>query len=132
MKKRLCMHGNMTTFSQHTLLKKPSVTQDQNTRVTENSTFHVERSEKSVNTRDWASLSIWLTEFSVALVLWSCVTLGFSNSVGKRTFPANLKVVHYMDGYYGGHSIFHYVLYRQYLKNPTVFESATWHSTFVS
>jgi hypothetical protein len=28
----------------------------------------------------WASLSIWVTEFSVTLVLWSCVTLGFSNS----------------------------------------------------
>jgi hypothetical protein len=35
-----------------TLLKKPSVTQDQNTRVMENSIIHVERSEKSVNTRD--------------------------------------------------------------------------------
>jgi hypothetical protein len=64
-----------------TLLKKPSVTQDQNTRVAENSIIHVERSEKSVNTRDWASQSIWVTEFSVTLVLWSCVTLGFSNSV---------------------------------------------------
>jgi hypothetical protein len=63
----------------HTV-KKPSVTQDQNTRVTENSIIHVERSEKSVNTRDWASLSIGVTEFSVTLVLWSCVTLGFSNS----------------------------------------------------
>jgi hypothetical protein len=62
------------------LLKKPSVTQDQNTRVMENSIIHVERSEKSINTRDWASLSIWVTEFSVTLVLWSCVTLGFSNS----------------------------------------------------
>jgi hypothetical protein len=64
-----------------TLLKKPRVTQDQNTRVMENSIIHVEQSEKSVNTRDWASLSIWVTEFSVTLVLWSCVTLGFSNSV---------------------------------------------------
>jgi hypothetical protein len=62
---------------QYTLLKKPSVTQDQNTRVTENSIIHVERSEKSVNTRDWASLSICVTELSVTLVLWSCVTLGF-------------------------------------------------------
>jgi hypothetical protein len=66
-----------------TLLKKPSGTQDQNTRVTENSIIHVERSEKSVNIRDWASISIWVTEFSVTLVLWSCVTLGFSNSVKR-------------------------------------------------
>jgi hypothetical protein len=36
--------------------------------------IHVERSEKSVSTRDWTSV----TEFSVTLVLWSCVTLGFS------------------------------------------------------
>jgi hypothetical protein len=57
------------------------VTQDQNTKVTENSIVHVERSEKSVNTRDWASLSIWVTELSVTLVLWSCIKLGFSNSV---------------------------------------------------
>jgi hypothetical protein len=56
------------------------MTQDQNTRVTENSIIHVERSEKSDNTRDWASLSIWVAEFSVTLVLWSCVTLGFSSS----------------------------------------------------
>jgi hypothetical protein len=67
-----------------TLLKKPSVTQDQNTRVTENSIIHVERSEKSVNTRDWASLSTLVTDFSVTLVLWSCVTLGFSNSVNVQ------------------------------------------------
>jgi hypothetical protein len=67
-----------------TNIKKPSVTQDQNTRVTENSIIHVERSEKSVNTRDWASLSIWVTEFSVTLVLWYCVTLGFSNSATSR------------------------------------------------
>jgi hypothetical protein len=43
--------------STYTVKKKPSVTQDQNTRVMENSTIQVERSEKSVNTRDWASLS---------------------------------------------------------------------------
>jgi hypothetical protein len=49
--------------------------------VTENSIIYVARSKKSVNTRDWASLSIWVTEFSVTFVLWSCVTLGFSNSV---------------------------------------------------
>jgi hypothetical protein len=71
----------MIYVDQDTLLRKPSVTQDQNTRVTENFIIHIERSEKSINTRDWASLSIWMTEFSVTLVLWSCVTLGFSNSV---------------------------------------------------
>jgi hypothetical protein len=57
------------------------MTQDQNTRVTENSIIHVGRSEKSVNTKDWAPLSMWVSEFSVTLMLWSCVTLGFSNSV---------------------------------------------------
>jgi hypothetical protein len=31
-----------------------------------NSIIHVERSEKSVNTRDWASLFIRVTEFSVS------------------------------------------------------------------
>jgi hypothetical protein len=71
----------MSSLPLHALLKKPSVTQDQNTRATENSIIHVERSEKSVNTRDWASVSTGVTEFSVTLVLWSCVTLGFSNSV---------------------------------------------------
>jgi hypothetical protein len=32
----------------HELLEKPSVTQDQNMRVTENSVIHIELSEKSV------------------------------------------------------------------------------------
>jgi hypothetical protein len=80
------------------LLKKSSVTQDQNTRVTENSIIHVERSEKSVNTRDWASLSIWVTAFSVTLVLWSCVTLGFSKSVDLRVaVPYKLSFPHQTD-----------------------------------
>jgi hypothetical protein len=41
----------------YALLEKPSVTQDHNTSVTENSIIHEEQSEKSVNIRDWTSLS---------------------------------------------------------------------------
>jgi hypothetical protein len=68
-------------LSLYALLKKPSKTQDQNTRVTENSIIHIQRSETSANTLHWAPLSMRVSEFSVTLVLWSCVTLGFSNSV---------------------------------------------------
>jgi hypothetical protein len=85
------IRGHRLFYFDLTLFKKPSVTQDQNTRVTENSIIHVERSEKSVNTRDWASLSIWVTEFSVTLVLWSCVTLGFSNN--ENSFTKTTSVV---------------------------------------
>jgi hypothetical protein len=65
----------------HTLLKKPSVTQDQNMWVTENSVIHIEGSEKSANNIDRAAKSIWMTEFSVTYRFWSCVTLGLSNNV---------------------------------------------------
>jgi hypothetical protein len=80
----LLSHGTVTltpSASCSTLLKKPNVTQDQNTRVTENSIIHIEQSEKSANTIDWAPLYMRVSEFSITLVLWSCVTLGFFNSV---------------------------------------------------
>jgi hypothetical protein len=41
---------------------------------------HPRRTIGKINTRDWPSLSIWVAKFSVTLVLWSCVTLGFSLS----------------------------------------------------
>jgi hypothetical protein len=76
------------------LLKRPSVTQDHNTTVKkaerdagpkhkcdENSIIFVIWSEKSANNIDWAPLSTWATEVSDTFLLWSCVTLGFSNSV---------------------------------------------------
>jgi hypothetical protein len=43
------------------LLKKPSVTQDQNMWVTENSGIHIEGSEKSAYYIDWAAESMWQT-----------------------------------------------------------------------
>jgi hypothetical protein len=48
----------------------PSVKQDQNMRVP----------EKSANNLDRAAESMWLTEFSVTYMFWSCVTLGLSIS----------------------------------------------------
>jgi hypothetical protein len=69
-----------------TLLEKPSVTQGQNMYVTKNSFIHIERSEKSVIHIDRAAESMWMTEFSVTYMFWSCVTLGFSNSVYIPSF----------------------------------------------
>jgi hypothetical protein len=37
---------------------------------------------------------IWVTEFSVTLALWSCVTLGFSNSVTCKNFRMMLSQIH--------------------------------------
>jgi hypothetical protein len=44
--------------------------------VTENSVIHIERPEKSVIHIDRAAESMWMTEFSVTQMFWSCVTLG--------------------------------------------------------
>jgi hypothetical protein len=57
-----------------TVKKKPSVTQDQNTMVTENSIIHIERLEKSVNTRDWA---YWWRNFSSPLCCGPASRLAF-------------------------------------------------------
>jgi hypothetical protein len=54
------------------LSQKPSVTLQHNMLVTENSVIHGDRSEKSVIYIDWDA-----TEFSIAHMLFSCVTLGF-------------------------------------------------------
>jgi hypothetical protein len=51
-------------------------------RVTENSVILIEQSEKSVIYIDRAARPMWMTEFSVTYMFWSCVTLGFFNSVG--------------------------------------------------
>jgi hypothetical protein len=61
----------------HTLLQKPSVTQEHIMQVTEISVIHVDRSEKSVIHIDWAARPTWMTEFSSAHMLCSCVTLVF-------------------------------------------------------
>jgi hypothetical protein len=55
--------------------------QDHNTRVTENSVTHIEREAQSLVLTDFSDRSTWMMEFSVTLVFWSCVTLGFFNSV---------------------------------------------------
>jgi hypothetical protein len=47
----------------YTLLKKPSMTQNQNMWVTENSVIHIEGSEKSANNIDRAAQSMKLAEF---------------------------------------------------------------------
>jgi hypothetical protein len=64
-----------------TLLEKPSVTQDHNTRVTENSVTYIDREAQSLVLTDFSDRSTWMMEFSISLVFWSCVTLGFFNSV---------------------------------------------------
>jgi hypothetical protein len=49
--------------------------------VMENSVRQIDGSEKSTNNMDRAAQSMWLTEFSVTYMFWSCVMLGLSNSV---------------------------------------------------
>jgi hypothetical protein len=61
----------------YTLLEKPSVTQDHNTRMMENSTSHIDREAQSLVLTDFSDCSTWIMEFSVTLMFWSCVTLGF-------------------------------------------------------
>jgi hypothetical protein len=71
-------------LSVSSLLEKPSVTQDQNTRATENSIIHVERSEK-IRQHQRLGLSMGYGILRHPCVVWSCVTLGFSNSVALLT-----------------------------------------------
>jgi hypothetical protein len=47
----------------------------------ENAAIHVEQSEKSAINIDEAAGSMWMTEFSVTVMLWACVSRGFFNSV---------------------------------------------------
>jgi hypothetical protein len=54
-------------------VKKPSVTQDQNMWVTENSVIHIEGLEKSASNLDRATQSMWPTEFSITYMFWSCL-----------------------------------------------------------
>jgi hypothetical protein len=61
------------------LLEKSSVTQDQNMYVAENSVIHVDSATRRMT--DFSYRSMWMTDFSITYVFWSCVTLGFSNSV---------------------------------------------------
>jgi hypothetical protein len=60
-----------------TLLEKPSVTQDHNIRVTENSDTHIDRGAQSLVLTDFSDRPTWMMEFSVTLVFWSCVMRGF-------------------------------------------------------
>jgi hypothetical protein len=46
-------------------------------RVAENSVIQEDRSEKSVIHIDWSARPTWMTEFSSAHMLCSCVTLVF-------------------------------------------------------
>jgi hypothetical protein len=69
-----------------TLLEKPSVTQDHNTRVTENSVTHIDREAQSLVLTDFSDCSTWMMKFSVTLVFWSCVMLSFFNSVGSQHY----------------------------------------------
>jgi hypothetical protein len=66
------------------LLEKPSVMQDHNTRVTENSVTHRDREAQSLALTDFSDRSTWMMEFSVTLVFWSCVTFGFLNNENKH------------------------------------------------
>jgi hypothetical protein len=66
------------------LLEKPSVTQDHNTRVTKNSVTHIDREAQSLVLMDFPDRSTWMMEFPVTLVFWSCVKLGFFNSVYSK------------------------------------------------
>jgi hypothetical protein len=59
------------------MLQKPSMTQAHNIWVLENAVIHIEQSEKSAINIDQAAWSVWMTEFSVTLMLWACVTHGF-------------------------------------------------------
>jgi hypothetical protein len=49
--------------------------------VTENSVTHIDREAQSLVWADFSDRSTWMMEFSLTLVFWSCVTLGFFNRV---------------------------------------------------
>jgi hypothetical protein len=48
--------------------------------VTEKSVTHIDREAQSLVLTDFSDRSTWIMEFSVTLVFWSFVTLGFINS----------------------------------------------------
>jgi hypothetical protein len=48
--------------------------------VTDNSVTHIDGEAQSLVLTDFSDRSTWMMEFSVTLVFWSCVTLGFFNS----------------------------------------------------
>jgi hypothetical protein len=61
------------------------MTQNQNKRVTENSVAHIDKGAQSMLLADFSNHSMWMLEFSVTFVFWSCVMLGFFNS-GSMAF----------------------------------------------
>jgi hypothetical protein len=63
------------------------VTQDHNTRVTENAVTHIDREAQSLVLTDFSDRSTWIMEFSDTLVFWSCVTLDFFNSAPSPLSP---------------------------------------------
>jgi hypothetical protein len=66
------------------------VTQAPKTRVTENYVTPVDTEAQSLVLTDFSDRSTWMMEFSVTLVFWSCVTLGFFNSEKKNWFMSVL------------------------------------------
>jgi hypothetical protein len=52
-------------------------------RVMENSIIHLGRSGKSAIHIDWAAGPTWMTEFSSAYMLCSCVMLGFFTDISQ-------------------------------------------------
>jgi hypothetical protein len=64
-------------MGRYVLMTKPRVTQAHNIWLMENVVIHVEQSEKAVINIDQAAGYMWMTEFSVTLMWWACVTRGF-------------------------------------------------------
>jgi hypothetical protein len=52
----------------------------------ENSFTHTNREVQYLVLTDFSDRSMWMIEFSVTLVFWSCVTLGFFNSAMKKRY----------------------------------------------
>jgi hypothetical protein len=63
------------------LLEKPSVTQDQNMYVTENSVIHIDSAARSMWMTDFSDRSMWMTNVCITYMFRFCVMLGFSYSV---------------------------------------------------
>jgi hypothetical protein len=73
-----CILAVATKCTPTSLFKKPCVTQEENTRVTENSVNHIDWETRSMLITDFSDRSTWMTEFSVTLVMCPCVKLGNS------------------------------------------------------
>jgi hypothetical protein len=73
-----------TVFWSHnnTLLEKPSVTQDQNK---ENYTLRIDWA--SMLLTDFSDRSMWMMEFYVTHMFWSCVTLSLFKRISAYRFP---------------------------------------------